>query len=166
MEENRNLETEPEKEADVQTQDNEPETAEETREPGFVGWMNSVPRRSCILFLIAGLYLAYMGYQLCSNVIKGVDGANPGFFAAGAAFILIGVFLAFVGGRGMIREDNLRKQQEREEAEKAAAEKTEPEPSRMTIADRAKLTDRLEDEWPEETAEETTEETAGPGEDS
>ncbi|MBQ8306367.1 MAG: hypothetical protein IJX90_09155 [Blautia sp.] len=155
MEENKNLMDEPEQETNVQTEEDLPETdetMEQPREPGLVGWMNSVPRRSCILFLVAGLYVAYMGYQLCSNVLKGEEGASPVFFVVGAAFILIGVFLAFVGGRGMIREDNLRKQQQKEEEEKAAAERETAESSEMSIAQRAKLTERILDDLPEETA--------------
>ena len=40
--------------------------------------------------LLAGVYLVYTGYQLCKDVLTGVEGASVGFLAAGVAFLVIG----------------------------------------------------------------------------
>ena len=108
-------------------------------------WMDSLNSRQNIIFLIAGAYLAYTGYSLVSGVLKG--DAAMGFMAGGIAFILIGVFMAVTGGRGMIKQDKLR----RAEEEKKAAEERETavptsEKKSMSISERARLAGREEDE--------------------
>lgn len=114
-----------------------------------------VPVRSYMLRVLAGIYLVYTGYRLCRNVIEGVEGASWGFMLAGIAFLAIGGVLAVWGLKGVFRDDRERKA--REAAEKAALEtkaavqdkpeKTpgEPEKTKMSIADRAKLVKNLED---------------------
>lgn len=115
-----------------------------------------VPVRSYMLRTLAGIYLVYTGYRLCKNVIDGVDGASWGFMLAGIAFLAIGAGLVFVGLKGVFKDDKERKA--REAAEKAALEAesaqqaeqeaavSEPEKTKMSIADRAKLVKQLEDE--------------------
>ena len=64
-----------------------------------------VPTRSMILMILAGCYLLYTGYRLCKNVLDGVEGGSWGFFAAGAAFIVVGAVMLFVGGRNYLRRE-------------------------------------------------------------
>ena len=79
------------------------------RKGGLTGWMDSINSRSAIVMLIAGLYLAYLGWGLCKGYIDKAEGSGIGFFCAGAAFILIGVFMAFAGGRVTLKAQNQKK---------------------------------------------------------
>lgn len=123
---------------------------------------DEMPKRSMLLWTLAGIYLLYTGYTLCSNVIKGEEGASIGFLLAGIVFLLIGGGLLIAAMKGYKKiEKNSR---EREAQEAAAAEKMAEEtvekieetaeksaPHKMTIAERAALANRAEDE--EETEE-------------
>lgn len=126
----------------------------------FIRWMDSMGTRQYVVQLVAGLYLLYTGYSLCKGVVAG--DAGVGFMICGILFILIGGFMTFVGGRGLLIVDKKR----REEQEKAFGEgasgaqagasassvqnsedtaKKNPEGKTMSIAERAKLTSRLDD---------------------
>ncbi|MDO4340192.1 MAG: hypothetical protein Q4C91_19240 [Eubacteriales bacterium] len=157
-----------------------------------------MPSRSYILQMLAGAYLLYTGYRLCKNVLDGIEGASWGFFAAGAAFIVIGCVMLFVGVRGTMRNEKEKKaieaaaaaaqqetaaqedtQEPAEEAEKVSqGEKVQEaeQASRkqntgnstgklaegtkktMSIAERARLVSRLEDEQEDGENTENTEE--------
>lgn len=80
------------------------------------------PQRSLMLWCLAGLYLLYTGYKLCSNVMNGVDGGGIGFFLAGVVFLVLGGGLVFFGLKGTLKADKLRKAREAEAADKAAEE--------------------------------------------
>ena len=101
-----------------------------------------VPTRSMILMILAGCYLVYTGYRLCKNVLDGVEGGSWGFFAAGGAFIVVGAVMLFVGGRNYLRREKEKRAEQ--EAQPAKEKKT------MSIADRARLAEGLDDA--EETA--------------
>ena len=104
-----------------------------------------VPTRSMILMILAGCYLLYTGYRLCKNVLDGVDGGIWGFFAAGAAFIVVGAVMLFVGGRNYLRREKEKRAEQ--EAQAQIIRETQPteEKKTMSIADRARLAEGLDD---------------------
>lgn len=113
-----------------------------------------MPTRSLMLWVLAGIYLVYTGYRLCKNVIDGVEGASIGFMLSGIVFLVIGGGLLFFGLRGVYRADRLKKAQE---AAANAQGGSKPEPKAvatvkedgrksMSIAERARLAGRLEEE--------------------
>ena len=156
MEENqKNREAEPESVTD--TKGTRPESAAETEDHsetqtvskprgGLAGWIDSVNSRSAIVMLIAGAYLAYLGWGLCKGYLDGAEGSGIGFFCAGAAFILIGVFMVFVGGKVTIKAQNEKKQEEAENKNTGAPEEVPAEKKTMSIAERAALASRSEEE--------------------
>jgi uncharacterized membrane protein len=85
------------------------------------GFFDGIPFRSCVLMLLAGVYLVYTGYRLCQNVLNGVEGGSTGFMVAGVIFIICGIAMAVIGARGMIIEEK-RKNSEEDSAEKSASE--------------------------------------------
>lgn len=52
----------------------QPEENKEEKEEQQETSQGGLPMRSCILMLLAGLYLLYTGYKLCQNVLTGVEG--------------------------------------------------------------------------------------------
>ena len=128
-----------------------------------------IPVRSCMLMSLGGLYILYMGYRLCKNVINGVDGGGIGFFIVGAVFLIVGAGMLYVGIRGVLADDKKQKAEaaalkEAEKAEKTEelSETEEPEKEmanaeegkkttrKMSIKDRANLAGRLAEEESEE----------------
>ena len=128
---------------------------EETQERGM-------PTRTCIMMILAGLYLLYTGYKLCSDVLNGVEGGSWGFAVAGVGFFIVGA-----GGKNF-----LKKQKEKQEAESAEQKSDSPVPEEprktMSIAERARLASTLAEEEnntsDENTPEDTEEEAKGPAE--
>lgn len=108
-------------------------------------WYNAMPDRSCFLFIIAGAYLGYTGYSLVKNYLDGVEGGSIGFAVAGVAFILIAAGMLFLGGRGWLRNDKIKKlQQEAEEKAEASVSKASLDPKTgMSIQERANLAKSL-----------------------
>ena len=117
-----------------------------------------VPTRSMILMILAGCYLLYTGYRLCKNVLDGVEGGSWGFFAAGAAFIVVGAVMLFVGGRNYLRRE--KEKHAEQEAQAQIIRKTQPaeEKKTMSIADRARLAGGLDDSEETETQADTEQE--------
>ena len=117
-----------------------------------------VPTRSMILMILAGCYLLYTGYRLCKNVLDGVDGGSWGFFAAGAAFIVVGAVMLFVGGRNYLRREKEKRAEQ--EAQAQIIRETQPteEKKTMSIADRARLAEGLDDAEETETQADTEKE--------
>lgn len=127
------------------------------------------PRGAYTMWIIAGAYLVYLGYQLCMGVIN--DGENAMFMAAAIAFFAIGAGLVIIGIRNLLRLDKEKKEEEakqaaEEEANGAAeaqAENMAPEmlvnKKPMSISERAHLVDKLSGEDPEETEEAVSEKT-------
>ena len=117
-----------------------------------------VPTRSMILMILAGCYLLYTGYRLCKNVLDGVEGGSWGFFAAGAAFIVVGAVMLFVGGRNYLRRE--KEKHAEQEAQAQIIRKTQPaeEKKTLSIADRARLAGGLDDSEETETQADTEKE--------
>ena len=117
-----------------------------------------VPTRSMILMILAGCYLLYTGYRLCKNVLDGVDGGSWGFFAAGAAFIVVGAVMLFIGGRNYLRREKEKRAEQ--EAQAQIIRETQPaeEKKTMSIADRARLAEGLDDAEETETRADTQKE--------
>ena len=117
-----------------------------------------VPTRSMILMILAGCYLLYTGYRLCKNVLDGVEGGSWGFFAAGAAFIVVGAVMLFVGGRNYLRRE--KEKHAEQEVQAQIIRKTQPaeEKKTMSIADRARLAGGLDDSEETETQADTEKE--------
>ena len=64
---------------------------------------SAMPMRTCLVMILAGVYVAYLGVSLCQNVINGAEGSSPGFMVAGVIFIVLGVVFVINGIRGSIR---------------------------------------------------------------
>lgn len=114
--------------------------SEQTEEPRRTG----IPTRSSIMMCLAGLYLVYTGYRLCQNVLKGVEGGNWGFFAAGAGFLVVGAVMLFIGGKNLLKREKEKKEAaeaERQNNPEPVEEQQEKKP--MTIAERARLAGAL-----------------------
>ena len=117
-----------------------------------------VPTRSMILMILAGCYLVYTGYRLCKNVLDGVEGGSWGFFAAGGAFIVVGAVMLFVGVRNYLRREKEKRAEQ--EAQAQIIRETQPakEKKTMSIADRARLAEGLDDAEKTETQADTEKE--------
>ena len=126
------------------TENKKPEE-EKNEKPG-------VPMRTYLVMIIAGAYVAYLGVSLCQGVINGAEGSNVGFLIAGVIFIVLGVLFVINGIRGSIKISKEQKAQAEAEQKVAAFEAAEEEKpletkeKKMSIADRANLVSRMEDE--------------------
>ena len=117
-----------------------------------------VPTRSMILMILAGCYLVYTGYRLCKNVLDGVEGGSWGFFAAGAAFIVVGAVMLFVGGRNYLRREKEKRAEQEAQAQIIRETQQAKEKKNMSIADRARLAEGLDDAEETETQADTEKE--------
>lgn len=117
-----------------------------------------VPTRSMILMILAGCYLLYTGYRLCKNVLDGVDGGSWGFFAAGAAFIVVGAVMLFIGGRNYLRREKEKRAEQEAQAQIIREKQPAEEKKTMSIADRARLAEGLDDAEETETRADTQKE--------
>ena len=140
-----------------QKRENKEELQQETAEEKNSGQGNS-STRSSLLWIFAGGYLVYTGYRLCKNVLDGVEGGSWGFFAAGAAFIVVGAVMLFVGGRNYLRREKEKRAEQ--EAQAQIIRETQPakEKKTMSIADRARLAEGLDDVEETETQADTEKE--------
>lgn len=124
--------TEHTEEAETDTKNQNADSEQKPRPAGNFG-----------LMLLAGVYLVYTGYQLCRDVLTGVEGASVGFLAAGVAFLVIGGVILYKSCKNQWLRKQAKKAQEAKEME-LDPQPEEPEtPRRMTIAERAKLTETL-----------------------
>lgn len=125
-----------------------------------------MPIRTYLVMAIAGAYVVYLGYSLCAGVVKGEQGSSTGFLVAGIAFIILGGAFVINGLRGYMRVKKEQKEQAAlaESIESASLEPTEGEEDvlsenesvktetageahkKMSIADRANLVRRMEEE--------------------
>lgn len=118
----------------------------------------TVPMRTYVIMALAGIYVAYLGYSLCSSVIKGADGSSPGFMVAGIVFLVLGVVFVLNGIKGYVKITKAQKEQtdkssiqmSEDEADTEvpqAAEETgsSSQGKKMSIADRANLVSQLGD---------------------
>ena len=87
--------------------------------------------------------------------MDGVEGGSWGFFAAGAAFIVVGAVMLFVGGRNYLRREKEKRAEQ--EAQAQIIRETQPakEKKTMSIADRARLAEGLDDAEETETQADT-----------
>lgn len=120
----------------MEEQNNKPE---EEQKP------QAMPARSYILMLLAGAYLVYTGYKLCKNVIDGVEGGSWGFFAAGVGFLIVGVVMMVIGIRNAYLNDKEKKALAEQKQPEEIATMEKPEPKNMSIAERARLAENLDD---------------------
>lgn len=151
---------------DTSAAQKEAETQEETESQEE---QNPSSNRRFLLWTLAGIYLLYTGYNLCKNVIQGAEGASTGFLLAGIAFAVVGAGLLFFSAKSMLTEDKLKKARAAKEAGMRAAAggelgetsqgKSAPsgEKKSMSIAERANLAKRLEEEEAETDSEEDSE---------
>ena len=125
-----------------------------------------MPIRTYLVMAIAGAYVVYLGYSLCAGVVKGEQGSSTGFLIAGIAFIILGGAFVINGLRGYMRVKKEQKEQAAlaESTGSASLEPTEGEEDvlsenesvktetageahkKMSIADRANLVRRMEEE--------------------
>lgn len=114
------------------------------------------PAGRSILWVLAGIYLLYTGYSLIRAVVKGEDGSTPVFLLIGIAFLAIGAGLVFVAGKNVLKSNSVSKAKEAGRsagmagADGAAGSELKPEETagqkKMSIADRANLAKRLDEE--------------------
>ncbi len=108
----------------------------------------SIPMRTYVIMILAGAYVAYLGFSLCQGVIKGEEGSSVGFLAAGIIFIVLGAVFLIRGIKGSLKLSK-EKQAEEAEAEQQISETKNREndslDSKMSIADRANLVSQLGD---------------------
>lgn len=50
---------------------------------------SAMPMRTCLVMILAGVYVAYLGVSLCQNVINGAEGSSPGFMVAGVILLCL-----------------------------------------------------------------------------
>ena len=131
-------------------QDMQEPVNEETREQG-------TPLRSSIIMLLAGVYLLYTGYKLCQDVLNGTNGSSWGFFAAGVGFLIVGVVMLVVGCRDLIKREKAKQAAEAAKPEQKPEEVPEQKKT-MSIADRARLAEGLDDAEETETQADTEKE--------
>ena len=120
----------------------------------------AMPLRTCLVMILAGAYVAYLGVSLCQNVINGAEGSSAGFMVAGVIFVVLGVAFVINGIRGSIKASKVQKEQtaegegqasETEAVEEASAtveskmESASSQGKKMSIADRANLVSQLGD---------------------
>ena len=149
MEENRNEELQeqtPVEKLQENTQELPEETGEEDEQKSF-------SNRRFLLWTLAGIYLLYTAYSLCKGYVTGEEGSSMGFMLAGIAFAAIGVGLLVVSIKNMLSEDKIKKAKAAKDAAMEAAaggelktENSSAQHKPMSIAERANLTKRLEDE--------------------
>lgn len=117
-----------------------------------------VPTRSMILMILAGCYLLYTGYRLCKNVLDGVEGGSWGFFAAGVGFIVVGAVMLFIGGRNYLRREKEKRAEQEAQTQVIRETQTAEEKKTMSIAERARLAESLDDVGETETQADTEKE--------
>ena len=119
-----------------------------------VNGKSAMPMRTCLVMILAGVYVAYLGVSLCQNVINGAEGSSPGFMVAGVIFIVLGVAFVINGIRGSIKagkkESNAESEAQASETEtsrtvESKMESTSSLNKKMSIADRANLVSQLGD---------------------
>ncbi len=119
---------------------------------GLTAFIDGINPRSALLMLIAGLYVVYLGFNLCKGYIAKEEGTSLGFFFAGALFILLGGFFAYAGGKASMKAQKEKKEAAEAEMKNSEAGETAPEENKpMSIAERAAMTAK------EESTEEETE---------
>ena len=117
---------------------------------------SAMPMRTCLVMILAGVYVAYLGVSLCQNVINGAEGSSPGFMVAGVIFIVLGVAFVINGIRGSIKagkmqnEPNAESEAQASEIETSGTVESKMESNsslnkKMSIADRANLVSQLGD---------------------
>lgn len=117
---------------------------------------SAMPMRTCLVMILAGFYVAYLGVSLCQNVINGAEGSSPGFMVAGVIFIVLGVAFVINGIRGSIKAGKIQKESNAESEAQASEtetsrtveskmESTSSLNKKMSIADRANLVSQLGD---------------------
>ena len=116
---------------------------------------SAMPMRTCLVMILAGVYVAYLGVSLCQNVINGAEGSSPGFMVAGVIFIVLGVAFVINGIRGSIKAGKIQKENAESEAQASETETSRTVESKMestsslnkkmSIADRANLVSQLGD---------------------
>lgn len=122
---------------------------------------SAMPMRTCLVMILAGVYVAYLGVSLCQNVINGAEGSSPGFMVAGVIFIVLGVAFVINGIRGSIKagkmqnEPNAESEAQASEIETSGTVESKMESTsslnkKMSIADRANLVSQLGDATKEE----------------
>jgi hypothetical protein len=97
-----------------------------------------LPKRSCILFLIAGAYLIYTGYTLIQGKLTGSEGASTVTAVFGGGFIVAAVVMIVMALRSL---SVLKKQEEEEERREDSAEEL---PEASVSPDNAENTDNAE----------------------
>lgn len=138
---------EEEKTALAQVQGEEQETAEEAAEEAA----EETPARgrNSILWFLGGIYLIYTAYQLISGFVKGNEGSSVWFCVIGVFFGATGAVLAYLGFKEMSKNQGQGGGlfgAARQQAEEAAEE-----PKRkLSIAEKARLAEKLEEPAEEE----------------
>lgn len=153
MEDNKKEELEQTQKTEIKL--SEEEKAEETKTENSKD--QGLPGTSVGLMLLAGFYLVYTGYKLCSNVLAGEEGASWGFMVAGIAFLVIGAGMLFVSGKNLLRRNQAKREAAEQEREQNPQPDAEEAPKRMSIAERARLAESVAEKEAQEAEAQTKE---------
>ena len=108
-----------------------------------------VREKNYVFLYLASAYLIYNGYSLCNSFFHDEDGATLPFFLIGVAFIIIAIGVcayAFINGTKQAKAKKAAwEAKEKEEAEEFSETKVK-ESEKMSIAQRARLAERLDEE--------------------
>lgn len=78
--------------------------------------------------VIVGGYLAYLGFQLTRDTLKGEPGSTSWFLAFGILFLVLGIGVAAINIRKLIKErEEIRNMEEIEESQEDFSEENEQE---------------------------------------
>ena len=108
---------------------------------------SAMPMRTCLVMILAGVYVAYLGVSLCQNVINGAEGVI--FIVLGVAFVINGIRGSIKAGK-IQKESNAESEAQASETEtsrtvESKMESTSSLNKKMSIADRANLVSQLGD---------------------
>lgn len=122
------------------------ENKQDERKSGIRGMVDGIPKRSCMVMCLAGAYIMYLGFQLCKNVMDGVDGGGIGFLIAGIVFLVLGALFLAVSIRGFVLESK-KQAEETEDAsiEESSEEETEEKETEETETEEAEQAEGEED---------------------
>lgn len=92
------------------------------------GFLDGLPGRSYMIMIIAGVYLAYLGYQLCHGILTG-ESSGIGFLIGGVIFVIVGIGMAIVGiyGSSLSAKQTSEEETKVEDAEEALSEAEDAE---------------------------------------
>ena len=119
---------------------------------------SSTKPRNYTFMGIAALYLIYLGYELCIGFINKKEGSGIGFMLVGIVFVIVGISVVIYSVKGSRRRHELIKAAEAAEAAAALEEEKEEiaetevkkeDTRKLSISERARMVEKLEEDCSE-----------------